>query len=414
MPAAPTRGPGPLAGVTVLDFSRVLAGPHCGRMLADLGADVVKIEPPEGDMTRFAFPRHASIATYFTQQNCGKRNLSLDLKKPEATALLLGLIDRADVLLENFRPGVMDRLGLGHTALRARNPRLVYCSITGYGHTGPWTGRRAYAPVVGAEAGVTWLQGEARHGHYANDPLSHGDVYAALEALSGILAALYQREQTGRGQWVELSMAETLLCVNEHVHWELRDDRSLTGDGDVPSFLPGDYPVLPTREGHWIVVAGHPASNGTFERYCRAMDRPDLIDDPRLSTVADRRRHHDVIESALAAWSATFDDLDAIEEAFAAQGLAMGVLRTVREIGESDWAVARGAVVEVSDRAGGVVRVPNSPWHFSDADSGVRGEPSYRGEHNREILASMLGLDDAMLDRLEGDGVLSSRPAKAT
>jgi crotonobetainyl-CoA:carnitine CoA-transferase CaiB-like acyl-CoA transferase len=200
MPAAPTRGPGPLDGITVLDFSRVLAGPHAGRMLADLGADVVKVEPPEGDMTRFAYPRRASIATYFTQQNCGKRNLSLDLKKPEALTLLHGLVDKADVVLENFRPGVMDRLGLGPDALRARNPRLVYCSITGYGHTGPWTGRRAYAPVVGAEAGVTWLQGQARHGEYANDPLSHGDVYAALAAVSGILASLYHRERTGQGQ----------------------------------------------------------------------------------------------------------------------------------------------------------------------------------------------------------------------
>jgi CoA:oxalate CoA-transferase len=409
MPAAPTRGPGPLDGITVLDFSRVLAGPHAGRMLADLGADVVKVEPPEGDMTRFAYPRRASIATYFTQQNCGKRNLSLDLKKPEALALLHGLVDKADVVLENFRPGVMDRLGLGADTLRARNSRLVYCSITGYGHTGPWTGRRAYAPVVGAEAGVTWLQGQARHEEYANDPLSHGDVYAALEAVSGILAALYHRERTGQGQWVELSMAETLLSVNEHVHWELRDDPELTGDDDVPSFLPGDYPVLPTAEGHWVVIAGHPASNGTFERYCRAMERPDLIDDPRLSSVGDRRRNSALIDAALAAWSATFDDLDAIEEAFAAQGLAMGVVRTVREIGESDWASARGAVVEVDDRTGGVVRVPNSPWHFSAAASGVRGRPSYRGEHNREILAGMLGLDDDTIDHLEADGVLSSR-----
>ena len=217
----------------------------------------------------------------------------------------------------------------------------MYCSITGYGHTGPWTGRRAYAPVVGAEAGVTWLQGQARHGEYANDPLSHGDVYAGLEAVAGILAALYERERTGQGQWVELSMAETLLSVNEHVHWELRDDLELTGDDDVPSFLPGDYPVLPTAEGHWVVIAGHPASNGTFERYCRVMERPDLIDDPRLSSIADRRRNHALIDAALAAWSSTFDDLDAIEAAFAAQGLAMGVLRTVREIGDSDWAAAR-------------------------------------------------------------------------
>ena len=230
MPAAPTRGPGPLDGVTVLDFSRVLAGPHAGRMLADLGADVIKVEPPEGDMSRFAYPRRASIATYFTQQNCGKRNLSLDLKHPAAVELLLQLADQADVVLENFRPGVMDRLGLGQEALRGRNPRLVYCSITGYGHTGPWTGRRAYAPVVGAESGLTWLQGVSRGGDFANDPLSHGDVYAGLQGVAAILAALFQRERTGQGQWVELSMAEALLCVNEHVHWELRDDPTMRLD----------------------------------------------------------------------------------------------------------------------------------------------------------------------------------------
>jgi crotonobetainyl-CoA:carnitine CoA-transferase CaiB-like acyl-CoA transferase len=167
--------------------------------------------------------------------------------------------------------------------------------------------------------------------------------------------------------------------------------------------------VLPTSEGHWVVIAGHPASNGTFERYCRAMDRPDLIEDPRLQTVGDRRRHHDLIMDALRAWSSTFDDLDAIEGAFEAQGLAMGVLRTVREIGESDWVKAREAVVEVPDRVGGVVRVPNSPWHFSGADSGVRGQPAYRGEHNREILVAKLGLGEDELDRLEASGVLSSR-----
>ena len=230
-----------------------------------------------------------------------------------------------------------------------------------------------------------------------------------MEALAGVLAALYQRERTGRGQWVEVSMAETMLTVNEHVHWYLRDNPELTGDDDIPSFLPGEYPVLPTKEGHSVIVAGHPAGNGTFDRYCRAMDREDLRTDPRLGTVAGRRQHFDLIVDALCRWSSTFDDLDALEEAFAAQGLAMGVVRTVREIGESDWAEARGAIVDVSDRGGGVVRVPNSPWHFSEADSGVRGEPAYRGEHNRQILAEKLGFDDHTLDQLEADGVLSSR-----
>ena len=240
------RGPGPLSGVRVLDFSRVLSGPHCGRMLADMGADVIKVEPPEGDMTRYSFPRVNSIATYFTQQNCGKRNISLDLRQPRAVELLRELARRSHVVLENFRPGVMDRMGLGYEALAAEHPDLVYASLTGYGSTGPWAHRRAYAPVVGAESGLTWLQGEARGGSYANDPISHGDVYPALECLAGILAALYQRERTGRGQHVEVSMTATLLSINEHVHWELADTPA---DGFVASFQPGDYPVFTVGDG---------------------------------------------------------------------------------------------------------------------------------------------------------------------
>ena len=162
-----TRGPGPLDGVRVLDLSRVLSGPHCARVLVDLGADVIKVEPPDGDLTRYSWPRFHSIASYFTQQNCGKRNVSLDLKQPRAVDLLRTMARGSDVVLENFRPGVMDRMGLGYDVLSADNPRLVYASITGYGQTGPWKDRRAYAPVVGAESGLTWVQGMARGGSFA-------------------------------------------------------------------------------------------------------------------------------------------------------------------------------------------------------------------------------------------------------
>jgi len=393
--------------VRVLDLSRVLSGPHCTRMLVDLGADVIKVEPPDGDLTRFAFPRIHSIATYFTQQNCGKWNVSMDLKRPEAVELLARLAEQCDVLVENFRPGVMERMGLGYAALAARHPRLVYASITGYGHTGPWTQRRAYAPVVGAEAGVTWAQGAARGGVYANDVLSHGDVYTSLECLAGVLAALYQRERTGRGQWVEVSMAETLLAVNEHVHWELVD--GVDGSDEIPSFLPGDYPVLTLGDGTVVVISGHPAAKGTFERYVEAMGRPELLDDPRFASVAERRRNHDELMAELADWAGTQHDVAAVEHRLAHHELAMGVLRTVREIADSSWAAERGAIVAVPDRRGGTIRIPNSPWHFSDADSGVRGQPAYRGEHNREVLRHLLGIDDATINRLEHDGVLSSR-----
>jgi crotonobetainyl-CoA:carnitine CoA-transferase CaiB-like acyl-CoA transferase len=171
----------PLEGVRVLDFTRVLSGPHATRMLCDLGADVIKVEQPSGDLTRFSSPRVNSNATYFIQQNVGKRNISLDLTKQEAVDLITQLVDKCDVVIENFRPGVMKRMKLDEATLRSKNSKLIYASITGFGNTGPWVDRRAYAPVVNAEMGLTKHQGDARGGEYANDQFSHGDVYTAVE-----------------------------------------------------------------------------------------------------------------------------------------------------------------------------------------------------------------------------------------
>lgn len=398
----------PLEGLRVLDLTRVLSGPHCTRMLTDLGAEVIKVEPPAGDLTRFAAPRINSLSTYFVQQNTGKRNLSLDLGSPEAVELLLRLAEHCDVLIENFRPGVMDRMGLGYETVAARAPRIVYASITGYGTTGPWVRRRAYAPVVGAETGLTKAQGDARGGQYANDPHSHADVYTSLETCSGILAALYQRERTGRGQWIDVSMAQTMMYVNEHLHDALWDGE--VGPEVIRSFRPGDYVVVEVANGEQVVVAGHPAERGTFEFFMAAMGREDLLEDERFATVGSRLAHFDELRAEIAAFARTVPDGEAFEEVFSQHQLAVGVLRSAREIADSEWAVAREAVVEVSDRGGGTVRIPNAPWRFSDApDVGVHGEPRYRGEDNRTLLTELLGLDDAELDRLEHDGVLTSR-----
>ena len=211
-------------------------------MLCDLGAEVIKVEPPVGDLTRFGQPRLNSLATYFIQQNVGKLNVSLNFDDERAIDLARRLADVSDIVIENFRPGVMTRLGLDYETLSASNSRLIYASISGYGATGPWVDRRAYAPVVNAEAGLTKHQGDVRGGVYANDPFSHGDVYTGMETAAALLAALVQRERTGRGQFIDVSMAETLLYVNEHAHDQL-------WQGDVPSdwirsFQPADYPVL--------------------------------------------------------------------------------------------------------------------------------------------------------------------------
>lgn len=403
---APHR-PRPLEGVRVLDLTRVLSGPHCTRMLCDLGAEVIKVEPPDGDMTRFANPRVNSLSSYFVQQNVGKRNVSLDLGNPEALGLLLGLADQCDVFIENFRPGVAARMGLGYEAVSARNPRIVYASISGYGQTGPWVGRRAYAPVVGAESGVTKMQGDGREGHYANDPLSHADVYTAMETASAILAVLYQREHTGRGDWIDVSMAHTMLYVNEHVQDELWD-----GPIDpqwIRSFQPAEYPVLTAADGRQVVIAGHPAERGTFEKFMRGIGRADLITDGRFPDPATRLANIHELMGELQTWAATVPTPDDIEHALSHEGLATGAVRSVREVCDTDWATEREVTVQVPDRGTGTIRIPNAPWRFAGCDVRTEGEPRYRGEDNHAVLGELLGLGADELRRLDETGVLSSR-----
>ena len=396
----------PLDGIRVLDFTRVLAGPHAARMLCDLGAEVIKIEPPEGDLTRFGQPRLNSLATYFIQQNVGKLNMSLNLADARAVDIVRKLVAMSDVVIENFRPGVMQRLGLGYDTLAAQNERLIYASISGYGATGPWVDRRAYAPVVNAEVGLTKHQGDVRGGAYANDPFSHGDVYTGMEAAAGILAALVQRGRTGRGQYLDISMAETLLYVNEHAHDQL-------WEGEVPadwirSFQPADYPVLTTRDGSIVVVSGHPASKTNFGWFCAAMERNDLLNDERFVDVPARLAHLADFHAILRAWAATITDAETIERIFAEHNLATGRLRSVADVARTDWAKQRGVITEVSDRGGGTIRIPQSPWKFSDADVRIRGIPKYRGEDNTAVLRDLLGVDDATITQLAHDGVTSS------
>lgn len=397
----------PLDGIRVLDFTRVLSGPHCTRMLCDLGAEVIKVEPPDGDLTRFAYPRVGSVSTYFTQQNAGKLNISLDLKRPEATDIIMRLVAQCDVLVENYRAGVMDKLGLGWDAVHRANPRLVYASISGYGGTGPWVNRRAYASVINAETGMTGIQSRAHGGHLGNDPHSHGDVYTGMETAAGILAALFQRTRTGEGQHLDVSMAQTMLYVNEHTQSELFEGD--VSDNVIRSFQPGDYPILRTGDGRDVLISGHPAEAGTFNLFLDALGRPELADDPRFADVASRKRNIDALLAIIREWAAAFPDTAAMERECDRAGLAFGVLRTMDELVGTDWARERGVTVEIDDRNGGSFRLPNSPWVFSGTDTTLRGTTKYRGEDNAAVLREMCGMSDADIERLAADGVLSSR-----
>ena len=389
---------GPLSGIRVLDLSRVLSGPHCGRNLADLGADVIKVEPPEGDLSRFLGPRSGSMSHYHAQQNAGKRNISLDLGHDESRSLLLRLAESCDVVLENFRPGVMARFGLSYADVAAVNPGVVYASITGYGQDGPWAQRRAYAVAVHAEAGL--LAGlENRGVPPVNDGASHADVYAGLEATIGILAALHQRSVTGRGQHVDVAMASSLLVTNEHVALDF-----------VAGSKGPNAHVYRLADGRMVTFPADVTAKGTFELVCRVMARDDLVEDARFARIGDRFRNRDELYEIVEAWIRTFASFDELEEALGTVRLPVGFVRSTVELRDTDWAEHRGAFTDVSDGVGGTITVPSPPWRFSDATASVARDPAWRGQHNREVLAEVLGLPDDELDRLEADGVLSSRP----
>ncbi len=359
---------GPLAGVVVLDLTRVLAGPICGRALADLGARVVKVEPPAGDLSRFSIPRHGAISGYYAQQNTGKENVSIDLDAPGGRELLFELATTVDVVLENFRPGVCARWGIGYEAVSAVNPRVVYGSLTGFGQTGPWSHRRAYAVVSHADSGTTAgqlghqerLAGRAVLG---NDRYSHGDVYTGLLTLSGLLAALYARERTGRGQHVDVAMVDTMLFVNEHAQEELAGETEI---GHPAALGSGWSPVVETADGSRVTVSGDVAGHG-WRELLGAIGRDDLLDDPAMATWDGRIARAPELREAFREFCATIPTGDDLVALLHEAGVASGVVRTVRDFAASDHAAARGSVVTVDDRAGGAFAVPQTPWRFSRA-----------------------------------------------
>jgi len=216
---------------------------------------------------------------------------------------------------------------------------------------------------VNAETGLTGLQARARGGDATNDPHSHADVYTGMECAAAVLAALYQRERTGEGQYIDVSMAQTMLYVNEHVQNELFE-------GDVPSdqirsFQPGDYPILQTGDGTYVVVSGHPAERGTFDLFVGAMKRPELLEDERFVDVASRLKNFDALRTVIREWASTIQTAQEIEDVMAEAGLAMGVMRTMADIANTEWAEERHVLIEADDRSGSTFRVPNSPWVFS-------------------------------------------------
>ena len=379
----------PLAGLKVLDFSRVLAGPFAGRMLCDLGADVVKVEPPDGDITRLWGHRIANIPGYYHQQNAGKRDICIDLRAEGALDLVAELVAEADILIENYRPDVMPRLGLGYEHLQAINPRLIMLSISGFGQGGPESHRAAYAPIIHAEAGL--MHRQARRGNLPlNDlPLSVADTNASLHGLVGLLSAVILRERTGRGQHIDIAMIDATIATDDQVHYAIEDAETM---GPLPNM------VWETGAGTVLLSADLRYVWHLFSTRLEVAD-PSNKDMDLETKIALRREAVGKVMTALATW-------EEVESLMSKLNLAWGKVRDPATLEEQPTVKARGAITQVSDRAGGTRPITQSPYRFSNADSGVRGPAPHRGEHNAEVLSDWLSKPESATAELLHAGVL--------
>ena len=392
-----TAQAGALDGLRVLDFSIMLAGPYCTRLLADLGADVIKIEPPEGDDMRQRAPLRSGSAgphsVYFGQLNAGKRSLALDLKNAQALALVRSLVAHCDVLVENFRPGVMDRLGLGHEALAALNPKLIYCSVSGYGQSGPAAGRAAYAMMVQAASGFdrSLMRYAGDRERPAPGAVFVADVLGGLYACSAIQTALLQRHRTGLGQRIDVALMDSMLNL---MIYELQEAQF-----PVKTARPTYGPVS-ARDGDLLIA---PITQRNFDALCEVTQLAQLREDPRFATLPTRNAHWHAMMAVVEEWTRT-RSLAECQRALDAGGVPCAVYSDPGDALRDEALRERGLFSRVSDAAGAFTGV-NAPWQMSGTRTHMRAWVPGIGEHTADVLRDTLKLDAAALEQLRTAGV---------
>ncbi len=396
---------GPLKGLRVFDLTRVLAGPTCAQMLADLGADVIKIERPgAGDDTRGFAPPYmpgTKESAYFVGVNRNKRSVTLDIAKPEGQAIAMRLIAQCDILVENFKVGALAKYGLGYDDLHAKFQRLIYCSITGFGQTGPYAPRPGYDSLIQAMGGVMSLTGEP-DGLPQKVGVPVADLFAGLYGCIGILAALRHRDATGQGQQIDIGMLDT------HVAWLANQGMNYLATGENPERLGNQHPnivpyqVFPTADGHIVLSIGN---DPTFKRFCEAFALTHLLEDARFATNAARVENRQLVTDTLTPvmrqhptewW---VDRLEALK-------IGCGPINKLSEVFADPHVVARGVVREMAHGSGETVKVIANPVRLSETPPDYRLAPPLLGEHTDAVLSERLGLDAAALAELRANGVI--------
>lgn len=401
--SASTPAPLPLAGVRVLDVSQVMAGPFCSMLLGDMGADVIKIEPPDGgDQTRRAmgFKMKGNDSLGFFNLNRNKRSLALNLKSKGARDVFYRLVESADILLENYRPGVTKRLGIDYETLHKINPRLIYASISGFGQTGPWSQRPGFDLIAQAMAGVMSITGQPG-GPPTKAGVPVSDIGCALFALYGIMSAFIGRQATGRGQYVDASLFEAAIAFSI---WDISE---FWGTGRVPTPLGtanrfgAPYQAVKAKDAYFVMGANN---NKLFQTFCGVIGRPELVTDASFATNSMRLANREALiaemEKSLAAKpAAEWIDL------LLASGVPAGPIQNYAQALDNEHAKAREVVMEMDHPVEGKVKSIGFPVKLSETKQSVRLPPPLLGEHNDAILAE-LGLDEGAREKLRAEGAI--------
>ena len=401
--SAPSDWAGPLSGIRVLDFSRVLAGPAASMALADLGAEVIKVEPPgTGDDTRTFPPFSDGHSVYFLGINRGKKSIVIDLKSADGVALARDLAAKCDILIENYRPGVMDRLGLGYDTLAATNPRLIYCAISGFGMTGPLRDAPSFDIVTQALSGAFSVNGE-RDRPPTRPALPMGDLVGGINGPIGILAALYERTVTGHGRLIDVSLLDGLMGLLAY----LPQIAFHTGENPKPQGNPHPnlvpYGVFPARDGLMVIAC---LTNAFWANLCRALALDAFISDPRYDTLEMRRKNRAEVDELVGSKTSLlgFAELDAIlTEHQVPHAQILGILDALSQ----PQAVARETVVHTEHKALGKIPIVNRPIKFPGAPQPIPTAPPVLGEHTDAILGDVLELSPDRIAALRASGAIA-------
>jgi CoA:oxalate CoA-transferase len=389
----------PLEGIKVLDLTRVLAGPYCTMVLANLGAEIIKIERPgTGDDSRDFGPFVNGESIYFISINRGKKSIAIDLKSEEGKELLMDLVKEVDILAENFRPGTMEKLGLGYDKLKEVNPRLIYAAMSGFGHSGPYSKRAAYDMIVQGMGGIMSITGQPG-GEPTRVGTSVGDITAGLFGTIGILSALLGRQTTGKGQKVDVAMLDGQVSILENAI------ARYTASKEIPEPLGSRHPSITPFEAFktkdsWVILAA--GNDALWAKFCKVIDREDLINDPKYLTNADRNNNHDILKPILddVFTEKTTDEwLEILNNA----GIPGSPINSVDKLFNDPQIDARNMLVEVEQPGVGKIKVAGNPIKLSDipAKEEVPVDPAPSiGQHTEEILKTLLKLDEKKVSEL--------------